>query len=87
MLTKVGGVYVGQCPYYDGKSWWWHGNWYPTEAFYKSFAELNGWEIERMGTDLPEPHKNLYVRMQKLEDKPFTMPDKSLIIYNVRRRR
>ena len=86
-LTKVGGVYVGQCPYYDGKSWWWHGDWYPTEAFYESFAELNGWKIERMDTDLPEPNKNLYVRMRKIKELPFRMPVDGLIIRNHRRSR
>jgi len=86
-LTKVGGVYVGQCPYHDGKSWWWHGEWYPTEGFYESFAELNGWKIERMGLDRPEPNRNLYVRMVKGEDCPFTMPDLSLIKRNIRKPR
>ena len=87
MLTKVGGVYVGQCPYYDGKSWWWHGEWYPTEAFYESFADLNGRKIERMATDLPEKNKNLYVRMKKIKDLPFRMPVDGLIHYNQRRPR
>jgi len=87
MLTKVGGVYVGQCPYYDGKSWWWHGNWYPTEKFYTEFAQLNGWVIEKMGTDLPAPNKNLYVRMRKRANYTFTMPDESLIKYNQMRPR
>ena len=86
-LTKVGGVYVGQCPYHDGESWWWHGNYYPTEEFYESFADLNGWLIQRMGVHLPVPHKNLYVRMEKIADKPFTMPDESLIVYNKMRPR
>lgn len=86
-LTKTGGVYVGQCPYHDGNSWWWHGEWYPTEQWYESFAELNGWEIERMGTDRPEPNKNLYVRMRKVQDLPFTCPDLSLIKFNKRRAR
>jgi len=35
-----------------------------------------------MGTDRPEPHKNLYVRMIKLRDEPFVMPDMSLIKVN-----
>jgi hypothetical protein len=51
-LTKVGGVYVGQHPAPTSESWWWHGIHYPTEQFYQSFAELNGWEIERMGRGL-----------------------------------
>lgn len=87
MLTKQGGTYVGQCPYHDGKSWWWHGEYYPTEQWYESFAELNGWEIERMGIDRPEPHKNLYVRMRKVQDLPFTCPDLSLIKRNKMRPR
>ena len=86
-LTKVGGVYVGQHPEPGGKSWWWHGIHYMTEAFYESFAALNGWTIERMGYDLPHPNRNLYVRMRRVEDKPFTMPDESLIYFNRIRRR
>ena len=87
MLTAVGGVYVGQTPYHDGKSWWWHGEHYPTEAFFESFAELNNWDIQRIYVDRDVPNQNLYVRMQKLGDKPFTTPDLKLIHYNVRRSR
>lgn len=86
-LTKVGGVYVGQHPAPNSDSWWWHGMHYPTEEFYEAFAELNGWEIERMGRGLEPPHENLYVRMRKLEDRDFTMPNESLIYYNRPRRR
>jgi len=86
-LTKEGGVYVGQTPYHDGKSWWWHGDWYPTEDFFKSFAELNNWDIERMYIDREVPNQNLYVRMIKEEDAPFAMPDLSLIKRNHRRPR
>jgi hypothetical protein len=81
-LTKVGGIYVGSTPYPDGKSWTWHGNHYVTEAFYESFADLNGWVIERMGRGDPIPHECLFVRMRKVEDLPFTMPNESLIVYN-----
>lgn len=87
MLTKIGGVYVGQTPYHDGKSWWWHGEYYPTEAFYESFAELNGWQIERLYRDRKPPNENLYCRMIRVDDKAFTMPDPALIHYNVRRSR
>jgi SAM-dependent methyltransferase len=87
MLTKVGGVYVGQCPYHDGRSWWWHGEWYPTEEFYWDFADFNGWTIERIGTDRPEPFKNLYCRLRKTQDLPFVMPDLSLIKFNQRQAR
>ena len=86
-LTKVGGLYVGQCPAPNSDSWWWHGNYYPTEGFYESFCDLNGWRIERMGRGLNPPNENLYVRMRRIEDKPFTMPDESLIYFNRMRRR
>jgi len=81
-LTKPGGVYVGQTPYHDGNSWWWHGEWYPTEGFFESCADLNGWKIERMYRGMKPPHENLYVRMVKGEDCPFTMPDLGLIKHN-----
>jgi len=81
-LTKVGGLYVGQHPAPNSESWWWHGSHYPTEEFYESFAELNGWRIERMGRGLKVPNENLYVRMRRIEDKAFTMPDESLIYFN-----
>jgi len=86
-LTKVGGVYVGQCPYYDGLSWWWHGDYYPTETFYLWFALSNGWRIDRMRRGMSPPHENLYVRMCKYADREFTMPDESLIVRNVKRPR
>ncbi len=86
-LTKVDGVYVGQCPYHDGKSWWWHGEYYPTEQFYETFAALNGWEIERMERGLEPPIENLYVRMRKVQDWLFNMPDESLIKRNAIRPR
>jgi len=81
-LTKAGGVYVGQHPVPGGHCWWWHGIHYPTERFYESFAELNGWTIERIGYDLPVPNRNLYVRMRKNDDRPYIMPEESLIYFN-----
>ncbi len=86
-LTKTGGLYVGQHPVPGGKSWWWHGIWYPTEGFYESFADMNGWKIERMGRGLAPPNENLYVRMRRIENLPFRMPDESLIWFNQRRPR
>lgn len=87
-LTKVGGVYVGQCPVPNSESWWWHGKHYPTEQFYESFADLNGWGIEKMGRGLPVPNENLYVRMRKVRDLQFFhMPDESLIYFNQMRLR
>lgn len=86
-LVRPGGVYVGQTPYHDGLSWWWHGDHYPTEGFFESFAALNGWAIERLYRGKPRPHENLYCRMVKGEETPFVMPELSLIKRNVRRRR
>jgi len=87
MMTKVGGVYVGQTPYHDGKSWWWHGEYYPKEEFYEAFSALNGWEIEHLYIDREIPNQNLYCRMMKTEDLPFWMPDTGLIKRNNRRPR
>lgn len=86
-LTKVGGVYVGQTPYHDGQSWWWHGEWYPTEDFYTTFALYNGWEIERLYKDREIPNENLYCRMMKVDDKEFRMPDLQFIKRNIRKPR
>ena len=85
--TKVDGVYVGQTPYHDRQSWWWHGKYYPTEQFFESFAAINGWEIERMYAGKDSPWRNLYVRMRRLDDREFTMPDESLIVINKRKPR
>ena len=86
-LTKVGGVYVGQHPAPNSDSWWWHGMHYPTEEFYEQFADVNGWEIERMGRGLKAPNENLYVRMRRVTKMDFTMPDESLIYFNRMRAR
>lgn len=86
-LTKVGGVYVGQTPYHDGKSWWWHGEHYPTEEWYESFAFANGWEIERLYRNREPPNENLYCRMVRVEDWEYVDPDYSLIKWNRRRPR
>ena len=68
MMTKPGGVYVGQTPYYDGGSWWWHGHHYPTEDWYFDFADKNGWKVTRLYQGHPKPHENLYCRMHKTRD-------------------
>lgn len=86
-MTKVGGVYVGQTPYHDGESWWWHGTWYPTEEWFESFADANGWRIDRLYRGNPRPHENLYCRMEKMRGDDYVDPDYSLIKRNVRRRR
>lgn len=82
-LTKVGGLYIGQHPAPGGANWWWHGNWYPTAEFYRQFAVLNGWQIELIGYGRKPPRLNLYVRMRRVKELPFTMPDPSLIYRNI----
>lgn len=86
-MTKVGGIYVGLTPYHDGRNWWWHGDWYPTEKFYETFAKLNGWEIERLYADREEPHKNLMCRMRKVEEVEQVSIPLSHIVRNRRRPR
>jgi len=86
-MTRTGGVYVGQTPYYDGLSWWWHGEWYPTEDFFLDFAERNGWTVERLYKGNQRPNENLYCRMEKTKDLPFDGIDTDLIVRNVKKAR
>ena len=86
-MTKVGGVYVGQTPYHDGKSWWWHGEWYPTEDFFLDFAERNGWEVERLYRGKEQPNENLYCRMVRVNGNDFDGINERLIVKNHRRPR
>ena len=81
-MTNVGGLYVNLTPYPGGKDWPLHGIWYPTEKFFHSFAELNGWEVEKIGIQRPEPHRNIYVRLRKVQDKPFVGIDESELWFN-----
>jgi hypothetical protein len=75
-----GGVFVSTTPLPG--DWGWHGRWYPTEDFYRSFAELNGFEIERMYVDCEKPRRMICVRMVRVDDLKFKMPDASLIYDN-----
>lgn len=86
-LTAVYGVIVSITPYPGGDNWWWHGEWYPRQEFFTAFAFLNGYEIEKIGTGREAPNLNLCVRLIKTTEKPFTMPDESLIYRNVIRPR
>ena len=83
--VKVGGVLVSHGPLQG--DWWWHGEWYVTEDFYKIFAEENGYRIDVMGIERDRPNRTLNVRMTKTEDKPFTMPPMSTIYHNKQRPR
>lgn len=67
--------------------WWWHGEHYPTEDFYREFAHLNGYDIELLFVGNPEPRRNIYVRMVKESETAFQMPDPALIFYNQQRPR
>jgi len=81
-MTNVGGVYVHLTPYPGGKDWPRHGHWYPTEDFLHSFAENNGWEVEKIGIQRTEPHRNVYGRLRKVHDVPFLGYDESLLWRN-----
>jgi hypothetical protein len=60
-----------------------HGRWYPTTAFYQEFAALNGFRIERMERFEVGTNKVIIaVRMVRVLDKQFEMPDESLIFDN-----
>lgn len=88
-MTKPGGVLVSVTPYPDGRNWWWHGLYYPTEAFFLQFAAWNGWVIERIGADLPEPNRNLYVRLRRRENTTgwdFIMPMGTIVRNQIRPR-
>lgn len=80
-LTDLGGVICSVTPYPG--TWWWHGWWYPTETFFEQFAELNGYEIQRLDTiDLSDKKTNLRARLMKVAHKPFIMPDESTLYRN-----
>ena len=81
----INGVVISMCPYPG--DWWWHGEQYPTEAFYEQFADRNGYRIEYMGIGNEAPRRNIDVRMSKVDDIPFTMPDLKTIYRNVRKQR
>jgi len=83
--VKVGGVYIGMCP--SPGDWHWHGQWYPSQEFYKQFAERNGYRIEHLAIGREYPNRNVDVRMVKVSDLPFTMPDDDTLFYNEMRPR
>jgi SAM-dependent methyltransferase len=85
-LCKVGGVYIGMCP--SPGDWWWHGTWYPSQAFYTQYAERNGYEIEHMAIGREHPNRNVDVRMVKVSGvRRFTMPDAETLFCNEMRPR
>jgi SAM-dependent methyltransferase len=82
---KVGGVIICMCP--SPGDWWWHGSWYPSWEFYTQFAERNGYQIEHIAIGREHPNRNIDVRMVKVKDLPFTMPDADTMFYNEMRAR
>ena len=84
-LCKVGGVIICMCP--SPGDWHWHGTWYPSWDFYVQFAERNGYRLEHIGIGREHPNRNIDVRMLKVKDLPFTMPDAGTIFHNEMRPR
>jgi len=85
MCCKVGGVVVSITP--RPGDWWWHGEWYPTELFFKVFAELNSYRIDAFGIERSHPTRNNCCRMTKLSRRAFTMPDPGYFYHNAVRAR
>jgi SAM-dependent methyltransferase len=71
--VKVGGVFVSMCPMPG--DWHWHGEYYPTTEFYEQFAAMCGYRIDHMAIGREAPNRNIDVRMTKLVDVPFAMPN------------
>ena len=83
---KVGGYFISVTPMPE--QWWWHGDLYPTAAWYESFCELNKLEIETLHVDLERPRENNYLRARKTaEVYTVKLPDDDLMYKNVIRRR
>ena len=61
--------------------WWWHGEYYPTPAFYEQFAN-NGYQIDYLETGREHPNRNICARLLKISDKPFVMPDENTMMFN-----
>lgn len=68
----VGSVLISTTPKIG--HWQWHGDFYPTEEFYRQLAELNGLQIERLYETGEAPRVMLFFRAVRVEDKPFQMP-------------
>ncbi len=84
-LCKVGGVQIHMCP--SPGDWHWHGNFYPKQEFYRQYAERNGYRLDHLAIGREAPNRNIDVRMVKVEEKPFTMPDGHTLFYNEMRPR
>jgi SAM-dependent methyltransferase len=75
--VKLDGVLVSHTPH---AGWENHGMFYPTIRFYLALAELNGFVFERGPTISHQQSGTLcWVRMRRIMERPFTMPDPALI--------
>jgi hypothetical protein len=76
----VGSTLVSTTP--KKGNWQWHGEWYPTQEFYRQLAALNGLEIERLYVSGTPPREMWFCRARRVEDRLFVMPDQKLIYRN-----
>lgn len=81
VIEATGSVLVSTTPLPG--DWGWHGDWYPTDGFYRELAALNGFEIERLYCEFKAPHRMWFCRMVRRERVPFEMP-KGGMFRNVR---
>jgi len=65
-LLKVNGILVSVTPLPE--NWWWHGEYYPEEMFFRNFL---GYKMERIGIERKYPWKLLCVRMKKISHETF----------------
>lgn len=73
----VGSVLLSATP--EPGQWSGHGLHYPTDEFYRQLCALNGLTLHRLYSAHEPPQRMWFARMVRSEDKPFTMPDESLI--------
>lgn len=72
-LLKVGGLLVSATP--APGHWAGHGRWYPSQAWYREYCELNGYDVESLGIEEAEPNRGLVcLKARKIEDRQFRMP-------------
>lgn len=57
--------------------WQWHGRFHPHASFYRVFAALNGFNLERLYESGDDPRVMNFCRMQRLDLVPFRMPSDS----------
>jgi hypothetical protein len=69
---NVGSVLVSTTP--QPGQWQWHGDYYPSDVFYRELAELNGLSVDRLYLSGNPPHRMWFARMTRIESIPFKMP-------------